>query len=323
MIAAMHTDLAKHRVALAVTADAPIFELAVPCEVFGTARPELADPWYDLQVCSSEPDTAVAGGFVARETGTMADLAAADTVIVPACANVHDTPPAALVEALRAAQAAGARIVGICSGAFVLAAAGILDGRRAATHWMHADELARRYPQVRVDPAVLYVEDAGVFTSAGTAAGIDLCLELVRQDHGAAVANALARRLVVPPHREGGQAQYVEQPMPAAEDQTLATLLEWARANLHRPLTLTDLAQRGHLSRRTLARRFHQTIGVPPLRWLQQERLRHAQHLLETTTLTIDTIATQTGLGSSTNLRRHFTQHVGLTPHAYRRTFQT
>jgi len=323
MIAYMRTDLAKHRVALAVTPGAPIFELAVPCEVFGTSRPELVDPWYDFQVCSSEPDTIVAGGFVAHNAGSMADLAAADTVVVPACANVQDDPPTALVEAVRASHAAGARIVGICSGAFVLAAAGILDGRRAATHWMHADELARRYPQVCVDPAVLYAEDAGVLTSAGTAAGIDLCLELVRQDHGSAVANAVARRLVVPPHREGGQAQYVEQPMAAADDQNLAPLLEWARSNLHRPLTLTDLAQHGHLSRRTLARRFQKAIGMPPLRWLQQERLRHAQQLLETTTLTIDSIATQTGLGSSTNLRRHFTHHVGLTPHAYRRTFRT
>lgn len=309
--------------ALAVTPDAPIFELAIPCEVFGTARPELADPWYDFQVCASEPETTVASGFIAHDAGTMTDLATADTLIVPACANVHDDPPSVLVEAVRAAHAAGARIVGICSGAFVLAAAGVLDGRRAATHWMHADELARRYPQVRVDPAVLYVEDTGVFTSAGTAAGLDLCLELVRQDHGAAVANALARRLVVPPHRDGGQAQYVEQPVAIAADRTLAPLLEWARSNLHLPLTMADLARHGHLSRRTLARRFQQTIGMPPLRWLQHERIRHAQLLLETTTLTIDSIATQTGLGSSTNLRRHFSHHVGLTPQAYRRTFRT
>lgn len=308
--------------ALAVTSGAPIFELAVPCEIFGTPRPDLVDPWYDFQVCGSEPDTVVASGFVARGAGSLADLTTADTVIVPACANVHEDPPAALVEALRAAHAAGARVVGICSGAFPLAAAGLLDGRRAATHWMHAEELARRYPRVRVDSAVLYVEDTGVFTSAGTAAGIDLCLELLRQDHGAAVANAVARRLVVPPHREGGQSQYVEQPVPAAEDRTLAPLLEWARSNLHRPLTLADLAREGHLSRRTLARRFQEGIGMPPLRWLQQERLRHAQHLLETSSLTVDSIAARTGLGSSTNLRRHFTQHVGLSPQAYRRTFR-
>lgn len=323
MIAIVRADRARHRVAVAVTPGAPIFELAVPCEVFGIVRDELVDPWYDFQLCSSRPDTVVAGGFVAAEAGTMADLARADTVIVPACADVAQDPPASLLEALRAAHDQGARIAGICSGAFALAAAGLLDGRRAATHWMHTDELAHRYPRVRVDPKVLYVEDRGVFTSAGTAAGIDLCLELVRQDHGSTVANALARRLVVAPHRDGGQAQYVELPVPAHEDDALTPLLDWARARLHRPLTLHDLAVQGRLSRRTLVRRFQRTVGMPPLRWLRRERIRHAQQLLETTDLTVQAIAGRSGFGSSSNLRRHFVSQVGVTPHDYRRAFHS
>ncbi|MBA8825013.1 AraC family transcriptional activator FtrA [Saccharopolyspora lacisalsi] len=319
----MRKDSATHRVAVAITPQAPIFELAVPCEIFGTDRPELADPWYHLDVCSTEPDTTVAAGFVAHGAASMVELARADTVIVPACANVHTRPPEKLVEAVRTAHEAGSRIAGICSGAFVLAAAGILDGRRSTAHWMHAQELARLYPRVHVDPTVLYCEDGGVFTSAGTAAGIDLCLELVRRDHGTAITNALARRLVVPPHRDGGQAQYMRLPAVTPDDTSLAPLLDWARARLDQPLSVDDLAQHGHLSRRTLARRFHDTLGLAPLRWLRHERIRHAQHLLETTTMTVDHIAARSGLGTAANLRRHFTDHVGVSPHGYRRTFRT
>ncbi|MFE9333805.1 helix-turn-helix domain-containing protein [Streptomyces sp. NPDC006925] len=318
----MRAHFAAHRVAVAVTAGAPLFELAVPCEVFGIDRPDLVDPWYELQVCAAEPNTRVACGFTAQETGDMSDLVRADTVVVPSCASVREDPPVALVEGLRAAHRAGARVAGICTGAFALAAAGLLEGRQAATHWMHADELARRHPGVRVDPKVLYAEDGGIFTSAGTAAGIDLCLELVRRDHGAAVANALARRLVTPPHREGGQAQYVELPAVGPAGSHLAPLLEWARARLDEPLTLDDLARQAHLSRRTLARRFDEALGLPPLRWLQQERLRHAQHLLETTALPVDQVAAHSGLGSAANLRRHMTRQLGISPQSYRHAFE-
>lgn len=319
----MRTDVATpRRVAVAVTEGAPIFELAVPCEIFGIDRPELADPWYEMQVCSVEPDTTVAAGFVAGSTAGMTELAQADTVVVPACVSVHASPPEQLVEAVRSAYEAGARIASICSGSFVLAAAGVLDGRRATTHWMHADELAERYPVVEVDPSVLYLEDRGVFTSAGTAAGIDLCLELVRQDHGTAVVNALARRLIVPPHRDGGQAQYVRLPAAAPEDTGIAPLLDWARAHLREPLTLDDFARNAHLSRRTLARRFQDALALSPLRWLQQERVRHAQHLLETTDMAVEHIADESGLGSAANLRRHFLDHVGVSPQRYRHTFR-
>ncbi|QQC87278.1 helix-turn-helix domain-containing protein [Streptomyces alfalfae] len=318
----MRTDFAAHRVAVAVTEGAPIFELAVPCEIFGIDRPDLADPWYELRICGTEPSTRVAGGFTAHATGDMTDLVRADTVVVPSCASVHESPPTALVAAVREAHAAGARIVGICSGAFVLAAAGILDGRHATTHWMHAQELTHRYPKVHIDPKVLYVEDGGVYTSAGTAAGIDLCLELVRADHGAGVVNALARRLVTPPHREGGQAQYLELPAVARDDTRLAPLLEWARSRLDQPLTLDDLARRASLSRRTLARRFEETVEMSPLRWLLHERIHHAQRLLETTALPIEHVAANSGLGTASNLRRHFIRQVGVSPQSYRRAFQ-
>lgn len=296
--------------------------MAVPCEVFGIDRPDLADPWYELQICAIRPETRIAHGFLAQETGDMDSLARADTVVIPSCAEVHESPPEELVEAVRAAYAAGARIAAICSGAFVLAAAGLLDGRRATTHWMHAQELARRHPKVDVDPKVLYTEDEGIYTSAGTAAGIDLCLELVRADHGSNVVNALARRLVTPPHREGGQSQYVELPALARDDTRLAPLLEWARTQLDQPLTLDDLARRANLSKRTLARRFEEALEMPPLRWLQQERIRFAQRLLEATDLPIERVAANSGLGSAANLRRHFIRHVGLSPLGYRRAFQ-
>lgn len=316
----MRKNHASHRVAVVVTEGAPIFELAVPCEVFGIDRPALADPWYDFQLHAEAPDTTVAAGFVAGKTAPVDELAFADTVVVPGCRSVHSEPPPALIEALQQAHDAGARIAAICSGTFVLAEAGLLDGRRATTHWLHADELAKRYPAITVDAQVLYVED-GVFTSAGTAAGIDLCLELVRRDHGTAVTNMLARYLVTPPHRQGGQAQYARLPERSTADEVLAPLLEWARSHLDRQLTVSDLALRSHLSSRTLIRRFKQILGVPPLRWLQHERLRVAQHLLETTDTPVDQIAGQAGFGSAANLRHYFAEHVGVPPQTYRHTF--
>lgn len=312
-----------HVVAVAVTRSAPIFELAVPCEVFGIARPEIADPWYELRLCAVETGpVAVASGFHLRSPYGIADLADADTVIVPACANIHEFPPPALVRALREAHARGSRIAAICSGAFALAAAGLLDGKRATTHWMHAAELARRHPEVTVDPAVLYAQDGKVFTSAGTAAGLDLCLELVRQDHGTAAANALARRLVIPPHRDGGQAQYVEMPVPPSADDGLAGVLDWALTRLDQPLTLTDLAQAAHVSTRTLFRRFHRALGVSPGQWLLTQRIRLARELLESTGHPVEHIAEIAGFGSPANLRQHFARAMGISPLAYRRTFR-
>jgi AraC family transcriptional activator FtrA len=310
------TDI--HRVALAVMPGAPIFELAVPCEVFGVARPELSDPWYGFEVCTTVPDAVVAGGFVAGGASTLDDLVTADTVIVPACVNVHEHQPPELVEAVREAHRRGARIAAICSGAFVLAEAGLLDGRRATTHWMHAEELARRYPLVNVDPAVIYAEDGGIHTSAGTAAGIDLCLELVRQDRGTAVANALARRMVTPPHRAADQAQYMLAPVGLREPTSLSTVAEWALEHLAEPIRLRDLAARAHLSERQLTRRFLDAFGRTPGEWLVRERLRHAQELLERTDKTVDVIASECGFATAAGLRSAFARHLHTSPTDYR-----
>jgi AraC family transcriptional activator FtrA len=317
----MRTERARHRVALAVAPGAPIFEVSVPCEVFGVDRPDIADPWYELLVCPTEPATELAGGFVAVQPGSMADLAAADTVIVPGCRSVHVDPPPQLLAAVAEAYERGARIVGICSGAFVLAAAGLLDHRRATCHWMHAQELACHFPAVQVDASVLYVQDGTLFTSAGTAAGIDLCLELVRRDHGTAAANELARRMVVPPHREGGQAQYIRRPVPARAGDGLAKVMAWAQDNLHTTITASDLARRMNTSHRTLIRRFHDATGISPQQWLLRQRLRAAQDLLETTALPVDRVAERCGIGSAATLRRHFAEQLGVSPVAYRRAF--
>ena len=308
-------------VAVAVTDGIPLFELAVPSAVFGIDRLDLADPWYELRVCAS-PGARVGGWFRADTPYTLADLAAADTVIVPACHDVIDDPPAELVDAVRTAHAAGARIAAICTGAFVLAAAGLLDGRRATTHWMHAEKLARRYPKIDVDPGVLYVDEGSVLTSAGKAAGIDLCLHMVRSDLGTAVANQLARRLVVSPHRPGGQAQFIVSPIPERDEQGLAGVLAWAAEHLDRPLTVADLADRAHMSTRNLARHFTAATGTTPLRWLSAQRIHRARELLEGTDESVDRIAELVGLGTAATLRRHFHQSVGVPPDTYRRTFR-
>lgn len=306
-----------HRVALGVMSDAPIFELAVPCEVFGIARPELSDPWYEFVVCAAEPKTAVAAGFGTLSAGPLDDLVAADTVIIPACTNVHQRQPADLVQAVREAHERGARIASICSGAFVLAEAGLLDNRRATTHWMHADEMVRRYPHIDLDPTVIYTKDDRIHTSAGTAAAIDLCLELVRQDRGAAVANALARRMVTPPHRAADQAQYMPAPV-ATGPTSLAAATEWALKHLAEPIQVRDLAERAHLSQRQLTRRFLDLYGRTPGEWLVRERLRRAQELLESTNLTIDTIASECGFSTSAGLRAAFLRHLHTSPSQYR-----
>jgi AraC family transcriptional activator FtrA len=320
-LARMRKQLAKHRVAMAVQPGAPIFELSVPCEVFGVDRRDIHDPWYRFQVCPTTPAARVAGGFIADQPGTMRDLAMADTVIIIGSENIHTEPPTHLVDAIRAAHRRHRRIVGICSGAFVLAHAGLLDHRRATTHWMHIDDFTARFPTVDLDPTVLYVQDENIFTSAGTAAAIDLSLELVRQDLGGAAANEVARRMVIPPHGDGGQAQYLRWPMPTHPDQDLADALQWAQTHLDRGVTVDDLTRRAHLSRRTLIRRFRDTIGISPQQWLLRQRLLLAQDLLETTTIPVDRVAEQSGMGTAANLRHHFNTHLGVSPHSFRRTF--
>ncbi|MFJ9078464.1 helix-turn-helix domain-containing protein [Streptomyces sp. NPDC102278] len=312
-----------HRVAMAVTDDMPIFEAAVPCQIFGVDRPHLVDPWYRFAAFPvGAASVRLTPGFTLAPVDDGWGIEAADTLVIPACTNVHEDPPKELVDLVREAHERGTRILSICSGAFVLAAAGVLDGRRATTHWLHARELARRHPAVRVDPSVLYVEDANVITSAGTVAGIDACLHVVRVDHGAAVAAELARGLVTPPHRDGGQAQYRRPLPPGARDDWLAGLLDWADEHLHLPLTTADLAGRAHVSVRTVERRFADALGMSPLRWVLQQRIRRAQQYLETNDRTIEWIAATCGFGGPAGLRAHFAKLVGLSPSAYRRTFQ-
>ncbi len=312
-----------HLVAVAVTEGVPLFELAVACEVFGIDRPDLADPWYAFRLCADAPgSTRTAAGLVADTDHDLSGLLDADTVVVPACASVHDEPPAKLVEIVRTAHGNGARIVSICSGAFVLAAAGLLDGRRAAVHWMHADKLGQRYPRVVVDPAVLYIDHGDVVTSAGTAAGLDACLHIVRKDHGAVVANALARRLVIAPHRPGGQAQYVQTPLTDECAPTLAPALDWALAHLHEPLTVDRLAHHVAMSGRTFTRRFSAELGTTPIQWLLAQRVALAQQLLESTDTPVERIAQQTGFATSAGLRKHFVRTLGVPPQTYRTTFR-
>ena len=302
-----------------------LFEFGVVCDIFGTDRAaELGIPWYRFTICGARPGTVTTDVGIRLEVPQGLDaLRDADLVLVPPT----DTPecvPEEVFEALRRAHARGARVVALCTGAFVLAAAGLLNGRRATTHWSECELLARQYPDVTVDPGVLYVEDGDVLTSAGSAAGIDLCLHVIRQDHGAEVAARLARRLVVPPFRDGGQAQYIEAPMPTATDTAdlFAETMAWVQENLGEPVTVEDLAARCAMSRRTFARRFVATTGTTPYQWLLRQRLRLAQRLLETSDLPIDSIAQKSGFSTAANLRKHFSRVVCTSPQGYRHTFQ-
>ncbi|MET9295900.1 helix-turn-helix domain-containing protein [Streptomyces sp. NPDC003077] len=312
-------------IAVAVTDGIPFFELAIPCHIFGTDRPAAPEGWYDLRVCAIGTNGAAARArswFTAETPYGADELVAADIVLVPASADVHDDPPPELTAALRTAHARGARLVSLCSGAFTLAATGLLDGRTATTHWLYAELLAERYPAVEVDPSVLYVDHGDVLTGAGSTAAIDVCLHLVREDFGTAAANTLARQLVAPAHRPGGQAQFIEAPLPARTDASLAPLLHWARERLDEPLTVADLARRAHTSARTLTRRFHATTGTTPMQWLQTQRIARARELLEGSDLPVDRIADLCGLGTAANLRRHFTRTVGVPPHDYRKSYR-
>ncbi|MBB5938786.1 helix-turn-helix domain-containing protein [Streptomyces zagrosensis] len=308
-------------VALAVTDGMLHFELALACEVFGADMTGAADPWYRFSVCG--PSTVSFGRFTLEPDYGLDHLPHADTVIVPGWADVDQDPSAELIGAVRAAHEAGARVASLCTGAFVLAAAGLLDGKCATTHWAHARVLAERHPLVTVDPDVLYVDSGSVLTSAGKAAAMDLCLHLVRLDHGSSIANTIARRLVVPPHRDGGQAQFVTTPVPAPGNHPLAALFPWALERLDHPLTVEDLARQARMSSRNLGRHFRSVTGTTPLQWLLSQRIRHAQELLETTDVTIDTIAAATGMGTATTLRRQFNRTVGVPPDTYRRTFRS
>jgi transcriptional regulator GlxA family with amidase domain len=313
-----------HKIAVLVLDGVVAFDLGVPSQIFGAARSPGGDRLYSLRICGETVRST--SGFAVVPDHDLSALATADTVVVP---GVGAGPPVTdgtvapeVAAALRAAHARGARIVSVCTGASVLAAAGLLEDRTAASHWNWADRLRSLYPQVKWDFDVLFVDDGDVLTSAGVGAGIDLCLHIVRTDHGSAVANRAARRCVVPAWREGGQAQFIERPVPAVAATGTEPTRAWALTRLADPVSLEEMAGHARMSVRTFTRRFRDETGLSPARWLVQQRVAHARLLLESTDLAVDVVARRSGLGSATALRQHLQAAIGVAPSAYRRTFR-
>ena len=309
-----------HLVAVLAYNGVSMFELGIAVEIFGLAG--MGPDWYRVLVCSErpgEPLSAHGGLSVVAGTG-LEVLRRADTIIVPGSPDIDSPPSHALINALSRARIAGKRVASICSGVFVLAAAGLLDGRRAAVHWANAEELSRRYPRIAVDPNVLYVDEGNILTSAGRAAGLDLCLHIVRRDYGIEIANLAARRLVVAPHRSGGQAQFIPRAVPA-QSHRLGDVLAWARKNLDQNLSIDRLASEARMSRRTLIRRFEEATGLAPGEWVLQARIDEACRLLETTRLSIELIAAAVGFGSADTLRHQFRNRLNTSPARYRFSF--
>ncbi|MEU5690333.1 helix-turn-helix domain-containing protein [Actinosynnema sp. NPDC020468] len=319
----------RHLVAVLALDEVVGFDLGTPPQIFNSARDEQERRYYQVRICTpgGRPVRSAARFTVTPDHG-LELLERADTVIV---AGVHygarvledGTIPDDVREALSAASARGARVMSICTGAFVLAACGLLDGRRATTHWLHADNFRRLFPRVDLDPDVLFVDGGDVLTSAGVGAGIDLCLHLVRKDHGSDVANKAARRCVVPPWRPGGQSQYIERPVPQALDSSTAPARAWALAHLDEPVDLRVLAGHARMSVRTFTRRFREETGVSPGKWLTQQRVERARHLLETTDLAVDQVARHAGFGTGAALRQQMAASLGVSPTAYRTTFRS
>jgi len=308
-----------HRIAVLALDSVVAFDLGIPAQVFG--HPDERDR-YTLSVCGERAGPVqTSTGFAVVATHGLQTVRRADTVIVPGIQDTAAPIPEAVVAAVRAADRRGARLISICTGAFVLAAAGVLDGRRATTHWRDVAELRARYPAIELDPGVLYIDDGRVLTSAGVAAGIDLCLHVAARDHGAAYATAIARRMVVAPHRSGGQAQFVERAVPAPSDDGLGATLAWMLERLEAPLTVAEMARHAMRSERSFMRHFRAETGTTPLRWLHDQRLLHARRLLEQSDLPIEVVAARSGFGSATTLREHFARAVRTTPTAYRRSF--
>jgi transcriptional regulator GlxA family with amidase domain len=311
-------------VAAAVGDGVAVFELGVVCEVFGLDRTADGLPKFDFAVCAVDPPPLkTSAGFLIDTPHRIGRLAKADLIVVPAWNPVDRPVPETLRRALRSAVSRGARVMSVCSGAFALAAAGLLDGRRATTHWRHARKLAELYPEVRVDPDVLYVDDDPILTSAGTSAGIDLCLHLVRKEFGAEVANTIARRMVVPPHRDGGQAQFIERPVPVEHEEIrLSTILEWGQRHLADNLSVEQLARRARMAPRSFARHFRASVGTTPYRWLLDQRIGSAQDLLERSRLSIEEIAGRCGFETAAAFRIQFARRVGVPPSRYREQFE-
>ncbi|MBO1012061.1 helix-turn-helix domain-containing protein [Achromobacter sp. SD115] len=313
-----------HTIAVVAFAGISSFHLSVPCMVFGDDLARLGAPRYRLLVCGEAiGPVATMSGFDIHVPHDYSALAEADTVIVPAWRDPDERPPETMLQALRDAHARGARVIGLCLGAFVLAEAGLLDGRPASTHWVWSDDFARKYPQIRLDRKALYVDDGDILTSAGTAAAIDCCLHLLRCDHGAELANRVARRMVMAPHRDGGQAQYIERPLTREDGgDPISVAMEWAIEHLQEPLGLDRLAEHAGLSRRNFTRRFKLKTGTTVTQWVLNHRLAAAQRLLETGGLSVDRVAEATGFGSTVSLRQHFTAAFSVSPAAYRKQFR-
>ncbi|EDT04314.1 transcriptional regulator FtrA [Burkholderia ambifaria] len=297
------------------------FEFGCVVELFALERPELGVDWYRFAVCASEPGPVrAAGGITVAAPYRLATLDRADTIVIPGWRDPDELPPEPLLKKLRAAHRRGARLCSICSGVFVLAAAGVLDGLTVTTHWRYAERLQARYPALRVNPDALYVDEGQIVTSAGSAAGLDMLLHLVRRDHGGAIANRVAQRLVLPPHRDGGQAQFVPRPVAPGGGDRLAKLIDWMRAHAAEPHTLASLAAQAAMSTRTLQRQFADAMGMSPLTWLIRERVNIAKDMLEThPALSLAQIAARSGFGSEESLRRHFRRVAATSPAAYRR----
>jgi transcriptional regulator GlxA family with amidase domain len=317
------TERDVHEVAIALSEGFTAFELGVACEIFGDDRwVAPGEPWYRLFICAEHPGPLTSdSGFQIIVPHGLEVLKRVDTVIVAPTYRPFAVPDS-LLDALRQAHTRGCRMLSLCGGAFILAEAGLLNGRRAATHWAECDELARRYPELAVDPGVLFVDEGDILTGAGSAAGIDLCLHIVRQDYGSEVATRLARQLVVPPQRDGGQAQYIDVPLPSLdESDLLSETIAWMQCHLDEQLAVEDVAARAAMSPRTFARRFQAATGTTPHRWLQAQRVKLAQRLLETTDLPVEVVAAKSGFSTAGNLRKHFGRTVHTSPQAYRQAF--
>jgi transcriptional regulator GlxA family with amidase domain len=318
-------------IAVLICQNAPLFETSIPIGIFAVDRSAAGVPRFEVlpfRVGQDRQPLRTSAGLTIETPHGIEALERAGTVIVPTWSDPNLAPDPELLNGLRAAGAAGARIVGLCLGSFVLAAAGLLDGRRATTHWLCTAAMAERYPRIQVLSDVLYVEDGPVLTSAGSAAGIDACLQLIRRDHGAGVAGTVARRMVVPPHRAGGQAQYVATALEteSISGQQGSPVLEaaaWVLTQLHNPCRVDDLAARAHLSRRSFDRDFRKLTGTSPLTWLNHQRVLRAQQLLENSALSVDAVARAVGFGNAVTLRQHFRSQIGVAPQAYRAAFQT
>jgi len=298
------------------------FEFGCTVELFALERPELGVDWYEFAVCAvEEGPIRAAGGITVQAPYAPELLARADTIVIPGWRDADEAPPPQLLAWLRAAHARGARLCSICSGVFVLAAAGVLDGQRATTHWRYAERLAQRYPRIEVQPDHLYVDNGQVITAAGSAAGLDMLLHLVRRDHGARIGNLVAQRLVVAPHREGGQAQFLPRPMAQGEQGRLSRLMDWLRSHPAQPHTVASMAQRAAMSPRTLQRQFQQATGLGPVEWLIRERVAIVKDLLEEPDVPLAQIAERAGFGSEETLRHHFRRLTATTPGAYRKRF--